>query len=187
MASKSKAKLEAEAMSPPVEQMRGAAFAVETVHDRKPNGALCLKGVAYRRRPMIDILHEQGLFSQDELKALRHYRHHADLIDGSPTKDSLCIEYGGGGDGRTITMLNASYLVRSVESAVGTLVDILRAVVVDDTSLSQWAINRYGGIEKRRQRKGRVQVTIEPRDRGLAIARLEMKFAAQRVASELAA
>lgn len=173
-------------MAPPLEQMRDGAFAEQDIVDRRPGGAQVTIGRAYRRRPQIDVLAAQGLFNADELKALHHYRHHADLIERSPTRDSLCLMRGHG-NGPTISALNAAFIVREIESAVGALVDILRAVVVDDVSLSQWAIRRAGALEIRRQRQGRIVTLLEPRQRALAIAKLEMKMAAQRVTSELAA
>ena len=169
---------------PTPEQMHG--FALVDIVDRSANGRMIEIGRAYRRRAQIDVLAEQGMFTRDELKALHHYRHHADLIARSPTRDSLCLMRGSG-NGPTITALNAAFIVRAIEAAVGSLVDILRAVAVDDVSLSQWAIRRAGALEVRRQRQGRVVTYIEPRQRALAIAKLEMKMVAQRVASELAA
>lgn len=173
-------------VEPTNEQMRGGAFVLADIVDRSANGRMIEIGTAYRRRPMIDVLHNQGLLTEEELKALRHYRHHADLVDRSPTRDSLCLMRGHG-NGPTITTLNAAFIVRQIEAAVGALVDILRAVVVDDVSLSQWAIRRAGALEVRRQRQGKVVTLFEPRQKALAIAKLEMKFAAQRVASELRA
>jgi hypothetical protein len=172
-------------VEPTREQMRDGAFALSDIVDRSPNGRMIEIGTAYRRRPQIDILAAQGLLNSDELKALHHYRHHADLIERSPVRDSLCLMRGHG-NGPTITTLNAAFIVREIEAAVGSLVDILRAVVVDDVSLSQWAIRRAGALEVRRQRQGRVVTQLEPRQRALAIAKLEMKIVAQRVASELA-
>jgi hypothetical protein len=173
-------------VEPTREQMRDGAFALSDIVDRSPNGRMIEIGTAYRRRPQIDILAAQGLLNSDELKALHHYRHHADLIERSPVRDSLCLMRGHG-NGPTITTLNAAFIVREIEAAVGSLVDILRAVVVDDVSLSQWAIRRHGSYEKTRVRRGRPETTIEPKDRALGIARLEMKIAASRVAAELAA
>lgn len=170
--------------APTLEQM--AAFELGDIVDKGPNGRSIEIGRAYRRRRMVEQLSCQGMFTDEEAKALKHYRHHADLIERSPMRDSLCLQRGGG-NGPTLTYLNAAFLVRQIEHAAGTLVDILRAVIVEDVSLSQWAIRRAGALEMRRERKGRIVTSIEPRQKALAIAKMEIKFVAQRVASELAA
>lgn len=171
-----------EITAPPAEQL--AAFAIESVHERTASGGLNLMGVAYRRRPMIDILRD--LFTEPQYKALRHYRHHADIADRSPFRDSLCLQRGGSGS-PTITTLNAVRVVTDCESAAGQLAGILRAVVVNDMSLSQYAIQLAGAVEQRRERRGRVFCQLEPRRKALERARLEIRMAAVRVEAELAA
>lgn len=174
-------------IEPTPEQMGDGRFALEDVTDKRNGGGTITIGKAYRRRPMIDVLYDQSLFSDREYKALQHYRHHADLVDRSLVRDSLCFQRGGSGAGPTITTLNAIRLVTDVERAVGSLLDILRAVVVYDKSLSQWAIERMGGKEQCRKRKGKVVCAIEPSQKALAIAKLEIRIAAERVESELSA
>jgi hypothetical protein len=180
-----KVKKAAEIAAPPAEQMREGAFTVQDIMDKRRGGGIIAIGKAYRRKPMIDVLAGQGVFTPEEHKALRHYRHHADIADRSPTRDSLCLQRGGNGDGPTITTLNAVRLVADVEAAAGSLANILRAIVVDDLSLSQWAITRHGGLDKSRLRKGKEQRTVEPRDEAVKIARMEIRIAAQRVQAEL--
>lgn len=174
-------------LPPPPEQMSAGAFVLTDIIDKRQGGGAIAIGKAYRRRPMIDILMAQGLFTAEEHKALRHYRHHADLVDRSPVRDSLCLQRGGSGAGPTLTMLSACRLVGGVEAAAGSLKDILRAIVVDDWSLSQWAIQRHGGVEIKRERNGKAATAMEPRHRALVIAKQEMKIAAQRVEAELSA
>lgn len=175
---------------PTPEQMRSGAFVIGDIVDKQPGGKFMSIGKAYRRRPMIDVLFAAGVFDEHEYKALRHYRHHADLADRSPIRDSLGKRQGGGsGDGPTITTLNAIRIVSDCEKAAGSLVDILRAVVVNDWSLSQWAMEHAGAIEKCRQKLVRGQTfrvcRLEPRDYALRAARQEIKLAAQRVMNEL--
>lgn len=188
MASRAKARRAktADIIAPPLEQMRDA-FLVEPVHDRTPNGGLNLKGMAYRRRPMIDILYEAGAFTESQHKALRHFRHHFDMIDASPVRDSLNRERGGSGNGFSFSALNAAYIVSACEQAVGSLADILRAVVIDDQSLSQWAMAKFGSSERRRQHRGREITVIEPKPGTLEIAKFDIRMAAVRVEAELAA
>lgn len=174
----------------PPNPMQAGSFALEPILEKARNGRNVEIGKHYRRVPMIDTLHAQGLFSNDEYKALKHYRHHADIADRSPLKDSLANLMrisSGSGNGPTVTMLNAVRVRDDIERAVGSLVDILRAVVVDDVSLSQWCIARGHSAEKCRERKkGRV-CAIEATEGALRIAQLEIKIAAGRVEAEIAA
>lgn len=174
-----------EIAGPTIEQMASAAFEVMDVTDKRRGGGAITIGKAWRRRPMIDQLAEQGILSTDEHKALRHYRHHADISDRSTVRDSLNLLRGGSGDGPTITTVHAMRVRDDCERAVGSLIDILRAVVVYDRSLSQWAMDRGGALERRRQRGNRVEVRLEPAAAALSIARMEIRIAAQRVQAEL--
>ena len=68
-----------------------------------------------------------------------------------------------------------------IERDLGQLVDIARAVAVDDKSLSQWCIDKHGGRE-RYDGNGRF-VAIVPicEKRHMEIARLELRMAARRI------
>lgn len=169
---------------------QASAFGIEPIMGKGTNGRTVELGKTLRRKPMIEVLFGQGLFSKEEYKALKHYRHHADIADRSPLKDSIANLLrisGGAGHGPTINTLNAIRVRDDVERASGSLVGILRAVVVDDMSLSQWCISRGHSAEKCRDRKqGRV-CAIEATEAALRIAQLEIKMAAARVEAELAA
>lgn len=166
------------------DQRRGADYVLEDVIDKLSGGSQVKIGKAFRRKPMIDTLAAAGVFSDAEFKALTHYRRHADIADRSPLRDSLNMQrYGGTGTGPTIEMLNAVRVRDDVERAVGTLLDIFRAVVVDDVSLSQWAIAKWGSVEKVKRGK----TVIEPKPGKVSIARLEIQMAAKRAEAELSA
>jgi hypothetical protein len=180
-----------EICSPTAEQMKAGQFQVGDIVDREGGRSMTI-GKAYRRVPMIDTL--RAMFSEPEWKALHHYRHHAMVADKSPVRDSLCIQrQGGSGGGTTVEMLNAVRVTADCERAAGQLVDILRAVVIEDLSLSEWAMRQAGGLDVRREKKDqagnvlRVTTTIEPRRKALEIAQLEIKMVAKRVEAELAA
>jgi hypothetical protein len=176
-----------EIVPPTDEQLAHGDFAVEDVTDKRNGGGSITIGKAFRRRPMIAVLHLAGILNDEQYKALRHYRHHADLADRSPIRDSLNRQRGGSGNGPTITTLNAVALVRDCERAAGSLASLLRDVVVYDRSLSQVAIDRAGALEECYERKGRTVCQIRPRRKALEVARLEIRVAAQRVQAELAA
>lgn len=172
-------------VAPTDEQNRGGAFRLEDVTDKRNGGGSITIGKAFRRTPMIDTLAKQGLISEAEHKALRHYRHHADVADRSLIKDSLNKQVGGSGDGPTHSQAHAAQVASACESAAGSLRDILRSVVVDDLSLSQWAINKSGGIDDCQVKGGARVCRLKPRQKALAIAKLEIQMAAKRVQAEL--
>ena len=177
-----------EVLAPPPEQMKAGEFELQEIVDRSPSGRMLAIGKAYRRRPMVAILYEQGLFSQAEYKALRHYRHHADIADRSPLRDSITTLMrvaGGTGAGPSVEMLNAIRVRDDCERAAGSLRDILRAIVVDDLSLSQWAMSKAGATERCEQRKGRRICWMVPSKKALAVAKLEITIVARRVQAEL--
>jgi len=180
MKSRNKRQPPKEIVAPTCEQMAGGTFELQEIRDVGPRAAVAI-GKAYRRKPMIEILLIASVLNRDEYKALKHYRHHADLADRSPIRDSLCLQRGGRGSGPTISTLNAVRIVTDCERAAGSLADILRAIVVNDWSLAQWAMHRGGSIEVDRKRG----VCIEPHKDYLILAKYEIKFAAQRVMSEL--
>lgn len=171
---------------PPPEQMADGAFRVEDITDKRDGGGTINIGKAYRRRPMILTLLATDVLDQDEYKALNHYRHHADMANRSPIRDSLCLQRGGNGLGPSVAILNAARVRDDCERAAGSLVDILRAVVVDDVSLPQWAIRCGGAVEQTYTRAGGCVITeLRPRPNALASARLDIKMAARRVQAEL--
>lgn len=172
-----------EIQEPTPEQI--GAFALEDVMERLRGGRTVAIGRAYRRRRMIDILHDAKVLSGDEHKALHTYRHNADLADRSPLRDSIAslMMIRGSGEEPSIVLLNAVRVRDDCERAAGSLAPMLRAVVVDDLSLSRWVISQGGGGEVAR-RNGRGTV-VQALKRPLAIAQMEIQIAAQRVQAEL--
>jgi hypothetical protein len=131
------------------------------------------------------LLHARHVLDEAQFKALFHYRHHAILADRSPLKDSLNKSPGGGDGSCSIEILNACRVRDDCERAAGSLADILRAVVIDDLSLSQWAMHQGGAIERHETRKGKTVSYLRPRGKFLAIAQLEIVMAAIRVKNAL--
>lgn len=170
-----------EIQEPTSEQL--GAFELAEIVEQQRSGRSVTIGKAFRRRRMIDTLLEAKVLAIDEHKALHVYRHNADLADRSPLRDSIAtlMMVRGSGEPPSVVILNAIRVRDDCERAAGSLAPLLRAVVIDDVSLSQWAISQRGGIEKAR-RRGTV---VEARPKALAIARLEIKVAAQRVQAEL--
>lgn len=160
-------------------------FALEPILEKNRNGRNVEIGKHWRRKRVLEALYEQRLFIVDEYKALAHYRHHADIADKSPLRDSI-LTLGristGSGDGPTHTTLNAIRVRDDCEKAAGWRVDILRAVIVDDTSLSQWCIDQGQSVEKCRTKRG---CKIEATPKALAIARDDIQKVAKLVMAHL--
>lgn len=164
-------------------QMASAEFRPQQIVEK----GQVVAGVAYCRRPMIEILYTADVLSKAEYDALKHYRHHADIADRSMVRDSLAMErFGGSGVGPGVELVNAIQVRDDCERAAGSLIDILRAVVVYDMSLSQWAMQRSGAVEEcETDKRGRRVCRMKPRRSALNIAKLEIQIAAKRVQAEL--
>lgn len=178
-----------EPIAPTPEQIARGRFDLEDTHDKLPGGRQITIGKAFRRKPMVETLYQQSLFSEAEFKALMHYRHHADLANRSPLKDSLRnlvrVDSSRGSGEASREVLNAIRVRDDCERAAGALADILRAVVLDDVSLSEWVKDKHGAIETCRETKAGTVCRLEPRRKQLEIAKLEICVAAQRVMAEL--
>lgn len=147
---------------------------------------------AYRRVPVIDTLHDAGKLTYAEYAALSFYRDQAiqaedDTARSSPLDPARIMGGGSGGSTTPVTLLSTPALLETarIERDLGSLLDIARAVVVDDMSLTQWCIAKHGGRE-RYDSKGQF-VAMVPRarcsgpDSVMGIALLELKWAAGRI------
>lgn len=137
-------------------------------------------GMARRALPVIDTLHEQGQLTDAEYSALAYYRDQASLADRSPVR-SCCDTSPSSGNGPGVAILSAMLETGRIERDLGQLADIARAVAVDDVSLAQWCIDKFGGRE-RYDGKGRF-VAIVPicEKRHMETARMELRMAAHRI------
>jgi hypothetical protein len=111
-------------------------------------------GFAYRRRPLFETMAagKANAITVDELAALRFYRAAFDRCDRSATKSCLNVGVGGARDpgkdliSATPAILEAKRKVRLCEEAMGgQVLTTMRAVVLDDRSFSEIAIERFGG------------------------------------------
>lgn len=91
-------------------------------------------GVAVVVVPVIVRLHEAGLINDEEFSALAYYRDQAGLADKSPTRS--CIDFSPkGGEGPGIAIASAIRETARIESNMGELRALCRAVCVDDVTL----------------------------------------------------
>lgn len=146
--------------------------------------------IAYRRVPMIDTLKDAGKLTDAEYSALAYYRDQAIQAEDDAARSSpLAAERIMGGGGRSggsttpVTLLSTPALLETarIERDLGSLLDIARAVAVDDMSLTQWCIAKHGGRE-RYDGKGKFIAMVPRCERNaMGIAHLELKHAARRI------
>lgn len=143
-------------------------------------------GTGFRKVRQLEKLLAQDMITPSEFHALHRYRLYADMSDRSLLKDSLAKQMPGGGKGEIPPyILDAKFRAGAIEAAAGSLAAMLRTVVVDDTSLSQWAID-HGASYIHCEVKNRGKVCrIKPTPEALNIAKMDIRVAARRVKAEL--
>lgn len=176
MAKRKKKKLEAiDLMGPTDEQQEHFSYERATL--------------AYRRVPVIVTLASKGTLTQRQFDALSRYRDIGLKCEQSSIMDScqrLLHIAGGGKDGMSPATLRAYQELGWLEQELGQLVDIARAICIDDVSLSQWAMNKAGSVMREREGVGRKIIRwFEPRAKALKDATMEIRMAGERLAAAI--
>ncbi len=167
-----------EMLGPTREQEARAVYAVEASPDDA--GRFDLRKKRMRRVPVIDTMLTRGELTDAEHRRLAHYRDQAVIAERSLTRSCLAERSGsGGGDASpSAAVVSAMIATGRIERDLGSLMDIARAVCVDDKSLSQWCIEKHGGRE-RYDGKGRFVAVVPVREvEVLRIARQQLRYAA---------
>jgi len=144
-------------------------------------------GLAHRRVPAIETLHARGMLSDGEYRRLAFYRDQVAVAERSLTKSCLNIVIGmapgraGSERGPSAATVSARLTVGRIERELGSLLEIARAVAVEDMSLSQWCVAKHGGREKFDADGAFVAVVPIAEKRVMAEAKLELKMAAARI------
>jgi len=144
-------------------------------------------GMAHRRVPAIETLLARGMLSDNEYRRLAFYRDQVSLAERSLTKSCLNVVIGtapgraGSERGPSAATVSARLTVGRIERDLGSLLQIARAVAVEDMSLSQWCITKHGGREKFGADGAFVAVVPLAEKRVMAEAKLELKMAAARI------
>lgn len=150
--------------------------------EQSQHGEYVSAGMAHRRVPMIDTLLTRGHITDKEYVALAHYRDQAHLAERSPTKSCLDQRVGGQGpDALPAVVISAMIETGRIERDLGQLLDIARAVAVEDKSLSQWCIEKYGSRERYNGKGEFVAIVPICERRHMDTARLELRMAARRI------
>ena len=150
------------------------AVAVEPTPERAAMAGIEPAGRATQIKSVIGTLYKQKRLTGLEWAALRIYEDNATAADRSPIKSNL---------DRTISSGNGPVIgyetfeeteTKRLERAMGFASRTARAICVDNYTLTQWAINVFGG----RDHKGRI---VPRRDSHVDDVLKELKLAAGRI------
>lgn len=142
-------------------------------------------GRVYSRVRQLEALSRRGFFTDDETKALWQYRYNADMADRSLIRDSLnkTVRGGNDSDGIPAYVLDAKDYVAKCEREAGRLAIVLRSIIVDDKSPSQYAMETGGAAEYCYEKDGKRICELKPKRRILDDVQHELKIAARRIAA----
>ena len=173
-----------------------AELFVRPTAERQTHNHFVSAGMAFRCTPVIDTLRAAGKLSDAHWSALTYYRDQAHRAeDDCAQEGTLAPAKIMGGGGSTITGGHIPAKLRHtpaiaetgrIERELGVLLDIARAVAVDDMTLTKWCIEQHGGRERRDEDGVFVaMVPIDTRREGqptvIERALMELRFAAGRI------
>ena len=139
-------------------------------------------------------MHSKGKLSQRQFEGLSRFRDLATAEDASPRRDSLDAALqgkGGGGlglpPGMALMRLGNTWEseLHWLERELGQLLDIARAVAVKEMTVSQWAMEQSGSIERTRQTAKGVVTWFEPRRVAAKHALMDIRMAGERLAAAI--
>ena len=162
---------------PTPEQMGAATYRADAVMHVETARA----SKAYRKVPVINRLLKDGHITKAEWEALAYYADRAALADKSPVRSNCDFSVRGSSDGPGCAILSAMLETGRIERDLGSLYDIARFVAVEDKTLAQWCIHKWGGRERYDGMDKFIAVVPISEKRHMDIARLEIRMAAKRI------
>lgn len=136
-------------------------------------------GMARRVKPMIDILRDAGKLSAEQYEKLSYYRDQASLAERSPLRSCLNRGMvGSSGNGPGVAITSAVLETARMERDMGWLWEVARAVAVDDKSISQWCVEKYGGRERYDKRGKFVAMVPVSERKNCALELMHLRYAA---------
>jgi hypothetical protein len=134
--------------SPTDEQMRHGTFELDDIVDRAAGKSLVI-GKAYRRLPWFETMYRRDLIDSVDRRCLRFYRRAYESSDRSLVRSVLNRDFGSGdGEGPSEWRLRAKDNLEMCETAIGSVVDTLQSVALQDKPFLQTAIERFGSREQ---------------------------------------
>ena len=156
---------------------------VAPTDEQMAQGIFVRAKLAYRRLPVIDVMYNAGHLTERQYAALCHYRNMAIAQDFSPARCTLDRTPRGGGGGMPPYILRAILEVSRIDKTIGPLCDIVRAVAVQEQTVSQWAMAKYGSVMRQRESKSGKMVTwFEPRSAAHKNAMDDLRTAGNKIA-----
>lgn len=155
-------------------------------------GNFASAGMAHKRIAVIDSMFKRGQLDERRWMALGYYRDQASQAEDDAKRASSLDPakvMGGGGGGHPVGGYipvdycdsPATLETARIERDLGVLAPIANAIAVNDTSLSQWCIDQYGGRE-RYDGEGRfVAMVPNFEKRAMQMALQDLKMAADRI------
>ncbi len=137
-------------------------------------------GLAYRRKPVIDVLRDEHKLTQRQHDGLARYRVVALAAERSELKSCIDFSVRGNGEDRRHFGLRMNIELGKLETDLRGLLHIARAVAVEDETLSGWAVRQCGGKES-------VRGVIEPTPPAFNRAWLDLRMAGEWLAAAIGA
>lgn len=143
-------------------------------------------GAAMKLISPIDKLYDANVLSERQFNALVRYSDVANAAERSEIKSNIDFSVYETGEGLPHFGVRMNIELGRLERELGSLREIARALCVEEISLSQWAMRKNGSVERKRPGKGgELIVWHEPSKKALGMATLELRVAAERLASAL--
>lgn len=150
---------------------------IEPTPEQQAKGSFTSAGMAYKRTPVIDTMLAREQITTAQYIALSYYRDQAIAADRSPIKSNIDFTVRSGNQRPIGYMTPQQIETARIEADLGKLRAIVRAIAVDDVSLSQWCVENYGGMDILRGRK----FVIEPRRKNMEAALNELISGAEKI------
>ena len=149
--------------------------AVEPTPERQDKNDTRGAGQATQIKPVIETLFASDRLTTAEFIALNYYSEQANAAERSPIKSNLDKTPASGRDRPMSLVCPYKEATERMERQMGFASRTARAVCVENYTLTQWAIDCFGG----REHKGRI---VPRRDSHVADMLVELKVAARRIA-----
>lgn len=148
-------------------------------------------GAAVRVIPPIETLYNAGKLTAAEFLALDYYREQANRAEDDVAQEGTlsasrimggCNSSVGGQIPVSLLCTPAILETARLERDLGSLLEIAQAIARDDKTISAWCIEQHGGRERYDGDGKFVAMVPQAEKRVTAMALLELKFAARRIA-----
>lgn len=161
------------------------SLVVAPTPEQQNKGAFHRVGLAYRRVAVIDMMLEKKQLTNRQHGGLARYRDIANEAERSETSCSLDFSVRGGGEGLPHFGVRMNLELARLQRELGSLRDIAHAICVRDISVSQYAMEQTGSVERQRGMGEKIIRWFEPRRKAHEVAMLELRMAGERLAAAI--